>query len=171
MGLLHSVKLCYVVSMVQYSDVELGELYVIGMSVDTSHHNRHSSHDIPILWARFFTEDVYDFIPDRIDDRVVALYSNYRINQNTKEIDSFTFTVGLLVKSLKQVPKGMDRVLIPPSHYAVVPVVGEFPGSLLSNWDKIHFSNLKRSYKVDFEIYPTNFDMVSNFELEIYCSV
>jgi predicted transcriptional regulator YdeE len=157
--------------MVQYSDVHLGELYVTGISVDTSHHNRHSSHDIPTLWARFFTEDTYDSIQDRMDDRIIAIYHNYRINKNTKEIDSFTFTVGLLVKNLKKIPKGMDGVLIPKAHYAIVPVVGEFPGSLLSHWDSIHFCNLKRSYKVDFEIYPTNFDMVRNFELEIYCSV
>jgi predicted transcriptional regulator YdeE len=122
---------------------------------------------IPVLWRKFFADNVSDSIPARIPDSadIVAVYSDYESDHRGQ----YSLIVGHRVSSLDHIPKGMGGLLVRQGRYLRFPVEGPLPSALIEAWDAIRqFFDLsheyERAYITDFEIHRPN-------DVEIFIAV
>ena len=124
---------------------------VVGVSIITD--NEKGTDDINALWERFFKESVGQFVPNKTDDVIYAVYNDYEGDHEKP----YRLTIGYRVNS-EETPETMHRVSIQAQEYAVMSAAGKQPDSLIETWKAIWSSEeLPRSYATDFEVYGPRF--------------
>ncbi len=129
---------------------------VIGISVRTTNAAEATSDgEIPKLWQRLFMEGILSAIPDRADDGIVAVYTNYASDQDGE----YTYIVGSKVKAGTKAPDGMTAITVPAGKYLEF-VTEKGPGAEVvpAAWRQIYGyfqspSNPVRLFKTDYELY------------------
>ena len=76
---------------------------VIGISIRTTNENGQSSKDIPALWGKFMHEGILEKIPNKIDNTVYCIYTDYE-KDHTKP---YTTILGCKVENLSNIPYAM----------------------------------------------------------------
>jgi predicted transcriptional regulator YdeE len=145
---------------------------VIGISARTNNTAEMGPNgEIPKLWQRLFMESLLNQVPDRADDAIVAVYTNYASDWN----GDYTYILGSKVKPDAKAPSGMVKVTITPGKYEeFVTAVGPGQEVVPAAWMKIYTFFQQsgappRSYKTDFETYaPTD---PSNVQGHIFIGV
>ncbi len=138
--------------------------FVIGKKIRTS--GATHAQDVKALWKSVQEESLLEEIPHRMNEFPLAVYSNYEGNG----AKSYDYLIGYEVSSLDQIPSGMSGVKIPKGSYGLFKTKGAFPRSLTDCWKDISISSLKRSYHVDYEIYPENFPFTEDTKVEVHIS-
>ena len=126
-------------------------LKIIGIQMRTTNEKGQSSYDISKFWEKFRQESILDKIPNKKSQNILALYTDYEGDYT----QPFNYTICCEVTSLEDVPPGMIAKIIPPADYTILQATGKFPDCLIQTWQSIWQSDLKRSYRFDFEIYKT----------------
>ena len=139
--------------------------FFIGLELRTN--NEECSLAMPAHKEKFVKENILAKIPNKINDIIFALYTDYE-GDYTKP---YSWILGCEVSSLDEVPEGLVGKMIPESNYAVFTTQGEFPQGLIAAWQAVWNSNLDRSYTSDFELYPSNFDPQKNPEVKVYIAI
>ena len=139
-------------------------IFVIGVSIRTSNEDGRYMKEVPPLWDKFYRENMLEKIPNKVDQNLLAVYSDYE-KDYTKP---FSYLIGCKVSSLDTIPEGMVGIEIKPSSYTVFTTKGAFPQSMADAWHRIWDSKVKRSYTTDFEIYTPDFNPQNNPEVEIF---
>jgi predicted transcriptional regulator YdeE len=139
--------------------------FFIGLELRTN--NEECSSAMPAHKEKFFKENVPAKIPNKINDNILALYTDYE-GDDTKP---YSWILGYEVSSLDEVSKGLVGKVIPESTYAVFTTQGGFPQGLIAAWQAIWQSNLHRSYTSDFEVYRTDFDPQKNPQVKVYIAL
>jgi len=129
---------------------------VIGISTRTNNAAETGPNgEIPKLWERLFVQGILNNIPDRTDDAIVVVYTNYDSDWN----GDYTYILGTKVKPGTKAPNGMVAVTVAPGKYAEF-VTGKGPGAEVvpAAWRQIYgyFQQpgvSPRAYKTDFERY------------------
>lgn len=145
-----------------YQTEKQGKKLVIGISIRTD--NEKCLKDIPEHWGKWMQEQIFEKIPNKINDDVLALYTKYE-GDYTKP---YTFMLGYEVSTLERIPEGLEGIVIPASPYAVFTSKGPFPQSLGETWQTIWKTPLLRTYATDFEIYPPHFNPQTKPEVKVY---
>lgn len=83
---------------------------------------------------------------------IVCLHHNYLVDENAP----YYLTAGYVVKDHMPAPTGYHRVLIAMQKSLVYELRGPMPKTLDKQWEEIGKSDLKRSYKADWEIHCAN---------------
>lgn len=132
---------------------EIEAFDVVGVSIVTD--NEKATDDINALWERFFKESVGQHIPNKIDDVIFAVYSDYEGDHEAP----YRLTIGYRIdpKANKESPKDMHQVSCKSGDYAVLSSAGKQPEALIETWASIWSSDLERSYATDFEVYGPRF--------------
>lgn len=123
---------------------------VVGISVITD--NSKGTEDINALWERFFKESVGQYVPDKVNDNIYAVYSDYEGDHEAP----YRLTIGYRVTGT-ETPKTMTRVNVIDQDYAVMSAAGQQPKALIETWQAIWSGDLPRSFKTDFELYGPRF--------------
>jgi predicted transcriptional regulator YdeE len=139
--------------------------FFIGLELRTN--NEECSSSMPAHKERFFGENVPSKIPNKVNDNILALYTDYE-GDYTKP---YSWILGCEVSSLDEIPEGLVGKVIPESNYAVFATQGSFPQGLIAAWQAIWKSNLDRSYTSDFEVYRSGFDLQKNPQVKIYIAI
>ena len=146
---------------------------VIGIETRTNNAQEATANGaIPKLWQRLFAEGILNQIPDRIDQSVTVVYTNYASDWN----GDYTYILGARVKPGAKVPAGMVAVSVPAGKYVeFVSARGPSPQVVPSLWKEIwtYFhepGNPERAYKADFEAYDDMSD-ANNVQMKIYIGV
>jgi predicted transcriptional regulator YdeE len=147
-----------------YETQDLEKKFVVGISIRTSNEKGRFQQEVPPLWAKFRTEQLKEKIPNKINDDMLAVYSEYE-GDYTKP---FTYSICCEVASLENVPEGMQGFEIPASSYAVFTAKGPFPQSMMQTWQAIWNSDIERLYTTDFEVYRSDFTHQNNSEIKIF---
>lgn len=130
---------------------EVESFDVIGVSIITD--NEKGTEDINALWERFFKESIGQFVPNKTDDVIYAVYSDYEGNHEKP----YRLTIGYRVSKV-ETPIAMHHVAVKSQEYAVMSAAGKQPDALIETWKAIWSSeDLPRSYTTDFEIYGPRF--------------
>ncbi len=137
------------------------KIFVVGLSIVTSNET-FQTEGVP-LWGRFFTDNIAEKIPGRVNSDLLAVYTNYQ-GDFTKP---FTYILGCEVANLNQIPEGMVGLEIDEATYSLYTAKGEFPGSMLETWRAI-WTSTNRAYTTDFEVYPSDFNPAANPEIKIF---
>ncbi|KFF07479.1 GyrI-like domain-containing protein [Flavobacterium reichenbachii] len=141
---------------------------IIGISVRTTNENGQSAKDIPALWNKFITEGIAEKIPNKINNDIISIYTDYE-KDHTKP---YTTILGCVVENLESIPPEMTGKTMEAQQYEKFVAKGNLAdGIVYSEWLKIWESNLERAYNSDFEVYGAKAQNPENAEVEIYISV
>jgi predicted transcriptional regulator YdeE len=117
----------------------------------------------------FFGKDIYSKIPNKIDDRIYAVYGNFEewFSQDS-ENKNYDLIIGCKVESLEWLPKWLSNIEIPEQDYAKFVAVWNMPWAVLKQWEHIWNSDIKKNFSVDFEVYSQKSQQGKNSEVDIY---
>ena len=141
---------------------------IIGLSIRTSNQDGQAAQDIPALWARFFSENVMAAIPDKIDDTLYCIYTDYE-GDYTKP---YTTLLGCKVASLTHLPEGLSGKVFEGGTYTTFTAKGKLADGIVFNeWTAIWNSDIARAYTADIEIYGEKAKDADNAEIDILIAV
>jgi predicted transcriptional regulator YdeE len=135
--------------------VHVEQFLVVGIEARTTNHREMSGQGaIGALWGRLTNEALLDHIPNRADDRIIAVYSDY---QNGKD-GEYSYLLGAKVRAAKHVPDGMASRQVGAGEYALFSAKGRSPAEMVIGiwreiWSLETAKKLKRAYQTDFEVY------------------
>lgn len=141
---------------------------VIGISVRTTNENGQSSKDIEALWGKFWGKEIQKQIPNKVNDDIYAVYTDYETDFN----GPYTLVIGLPVSSLESIPEDFVGITIEKDVYKKIVSKGKMPEAVLATWMEIWQNNdLKRTYNADFTIHGKKYFDEDNAEVETFISV
>ena len=125
------------------------------------------------MWGRLFQESVLAKIPNKADQNIVAVYTDYASDHNGE----YTYVLGARVTSDTDVPAGMIAKKIPAQKFAVfTSEKGPAPKVVPELWMKINSLPKdevggNRRYKADFEIYDERATDPQNLQIDVYVGI
>lgn len=147
--------------------VEIDPFKYIGIAIRTSNENGKAAVDIAQLWQRFFTEKIMSKIPNKINQEICLLYTDYEKDYTRP----FTALLGCKVEDIMFIPSGMVAKKISGGTYLRFNPKGRLADIVVNEWVNIWSSGLDRAYSADFEIYGTKSRDPENAEVEIYVAI
>ena len=148
---------------------------VIGVAARTSNAKEMTAEGIiGKQWEHFFQDGVMGKIPNKADQSIIAVYTDYASDKNGE----YTFLLGAKVTSDSDVPAGMVAKKIPPGKYAMF-TTEKGPGEKVvpAAWMKINSLPQSavggdRVYRADFEVYDgERAGDPQNLQADIYIGV
>lgn len=148
--------------------ITIEEFFIIGLSIRTTNENEQSAADIPVLWNKFMTENTIENIPNKIDNSIYSVYTEYE-KDYTKP---YTTILGCKVSSLDNIPAGMTGKTIAKETYKQFTAKGNLAdGIVIQKWIEIWNTDLNRKYTADFEIYGEKASNPENAEVPIFIAI
>ncbi len=147
---------------------KLEKFYVIGISVRTTNENGKAGIDIPELWNKFMLENLIEKIPNKIDNSIYCIYTEYE-KDYTKP---YTTILGCKVSSIENIPNEMVAKTFENENYRKFVAKGNIlQGMVFGEWTKIWNTEIDRKYSADFEVYGEKAQNPENAEVDIYISL
>ena len=141
---------------------------IIGLSIRTTNENQQAMQDIPALWAKFFAENTLAKIPNKVDDTLYCIYTDYEKDYTRP----YTTLLGCKVESLDEIPDGLSGRLIKGGTYTTFTATGNInEGIVAQEWIKIWNSNLERAYTADIEVYGEKAQNPEKAEIDILIAI
>lgn len=147
-----------------YGIVNLNEKIVAGYCNKTSNLSPNMGQVIGELWRKFYSDEGYFNIPDKLNKKSLGIYTDYE----SCEKGEYTAMVACEVENADITDKFIVRK-IPAGKYAKFIVRGNTITAVREFWEKLWKMNLERSFICDFEEYQ-NSDF-ENAEIHIYISI
>lgn len=148
--------------------VKIEPFYVIGLAIRTTNENAQAATDIGNLWGKFLAEDIKSVIPNKVDDTVYCLYTEYE-SDYTKP---YTTILGCKVTNLDNVPEGMVGKSFEGGDYTKMSARGDLmKGLIVDKWNQIWNMDLNRRYTVDFEVFGEKAQDPSDAEIDFLISI
>ncbi len=128
---------------------------IAGISTRTSNAIESTSDArIPGMWQRFSNQNLLADIPNRVDDRVYAMYTDY---ENGKD-GMYTYILGAKVSSTKNLPAQFVSHKVASGQYAMFTEQGGPPPQMVVDlwkhiWSLEKPGGLQRAYNTDFEVH------------------
>ncbi len=133
----------------------------------TTNENGQSAADCGYLWKKFEEEGIFNLIPGKKRNEILAVYFDY----DGDETKPFSYFIGCEVDQEMPTPEGLSELVIPAQHYRKVLAKGAMTGCITDAWKKIWSSGIDRQFGFDFEVYGAKSSDWSNAEVDIYVSV
>ncbi len=149
-----------------YTTVQVPSMNIVGIECRTINTPDRAPIDIGKLWERFYTEKVFDKIPNKTSNETLALYCDYE-GDYTKP---YSVVIGCRVDSFEQLPEGLVVKTLPATSYAVFKAIGKHPDAVIKGWNTIWQTELKRTYTGDFEVYGEGFQK-DPAEVDIFIAI
>ncbi len=150
------------------SNLTIQKFSVIGISARTTNENGQAGQDIPALWDKFTSEGILEKIPNKIDNSIYCIYTEYE-KDHTKP---YTTILGCKVSDLQTVPEGMVGKTFDEANYTKIVAKGNISqGMVFNEWRKIWNSNLDRTFTADFEVYGETAQNPENAEVDIFIAI
>ena len=149
---------------------------VVGISASTNN-AKEAGPDAIIgkLWQQFLSQNLLNQIPDRVDQSITAVYTDYVSDANGQ----YTFVLGARIRPIPDpvLPEGMIVKTVPAGRYAVFTSErGPVAEVVVEAWKQIWAyyqspAKGKRDYRADFEVYDKRAADSNNAQVEIYVGV
>ncbi len=153
--------------------VEEKPFQMVGISVNTNN-AKEGGPDAVIgkQWHSFMSEGLLNQIPARIDQSIIAVYTDYTSDANGE----YTFIIGAKVRPVPnpEIPTGMVAKAVPGGRYAVFtsdrgPVAKVVPEAWKQIWAYYQTpQHGERAYQADFEVYDQRAADPNNAQVDIY---
>lgn len=141
---------------------------IIGIAVRTTNENEQGAKDIAGLWNRFLSENLLAKIPNRVDNTVYSLYSDYEGDHT----QPYTALLGCKVTNLDNLPEGMVAWEIKGGTYVHLTAKGDLTkGLIVAQWSKIVELDIRRSFEADFEVFGEKAQNPAQAEVDFFVSV
>jgi len=144
--------------------VTIAPFNVIGIAVRTTNENGQSGEDIGQLWGKFMSEGIASQIPNKIDESVFSIYTNYE-GDHTKPYDTI---LGCKVSNLDEIPEGMVGQAFDGGTYGKFVSKGDLTkGVVFGTWTEIWGKELNRVFTADFEVYGERAQNPTDAEVDV----
>ncbi|HEY4289931.1 MAG TPA: GyrI-like domain-containing protein [Puia sp.] len=142
---------------------------LIGLSIRTTNKDNKAVHDVGNLWERFFSEKVFEKIPNKQSKEILSIYTDYESDYTGE----YTAIIGVAVATLDEVPEGLIRREFRAEMFQTFLAKGEMPKAVASMWSEIwrRDKELNRKYTYDFEVYGEKSQQGANSEVEIFLAI
>lgn len=148
--------------------VAVKPFHFIGIGLRTTNENNQAAEEIGALWQRFLGEQVLSNIPNKVDDTIYSLYTDYEGDHT----QPYTAILGCKVTTLDTIPEGMMGKTFAGGNYVQTSAKGDLmQGLIVGHWAKIFEMNLDRAYTADFEVFGAKAQDPSNAEVDFYVAV
>ena len=148
--------------------VNIEAFKVIGISVKTTNENGQSTKDIGELGGKCMSEGILDKIPNKIDNTVYSIYTEYEGDHT----QPYTTILGCKVENLDTIPEGMAAKTFNGGNYTKFVSKGDLTkGAVFAKWSKIWEMDLERVYTADFDAYGEKAQNPTNAEVEIFVAI
>lgn len=136
----------------EYQIVTLEEKKIVGLTARTSNTDPKMGETIGALWQQFFTQGVFQAIPNKSGTYTIGLYSGYESDFR----GAYDITVGCEVKAPDACIPGTVVKTIPAGKYADILLNGTTVDVVAEAWNEIWRLPLERAYTADFEEYRSS---------------
>ncbi len=144
------------------------KFHIIGISIRTTNENGQAIKDLEIVWGKFWEEEIQKQIPNKVNDNIYAVYTNYE----TDFTGPYTAIIGLPVSSLENIPEGFEGITIENAVYQKFVSKGKMPEAVINTWMEIwQNKNLNRTYKADFTIHGKKYYDGDDAEVETFIAI
>ncbi|WP_025146820.1 GyrI-like domain-containing protein [Pedobacter jeongneungensis] len=142
---------------------------IIGIATRTTNQNNQSAEDLGKLWSQFYTEGIFDKIPNKVSNDIITIYTDYVSNYT----DAYTTIIGVPVSALDQIPDGMIGREFEAENFQKFTAKGAMPNAVVNTWMDIWNRDveLNRKYTYDLEIYGEKSQDGENAEVEIFIAI
>ncbi len=141
---------------------------IVGIEVRTSNNEGKATKDIPMLWNRFMEENIRNKVPNRVDDTIYAIYTDYE-GDHTKP---YTMLIGYKINDLDNIHEDLTVKMVEAAEYSPFIATGDLTkDAVYKTWLDIWNLDLKRAYTTDIEIYGEKATDPTNGEAEILVAV
>ena len=141
---------------------------VIGISVRTTNENNQAANDIADLWGKFMNEKVLEAIPNKIDNTVYSIYTDYE-SDHTKP---YTTILGCKVETLDTITDGMVGKSFDGGNYVKLSAKGDLmQGLIVNKWVEIWGMDLERLFTADFEVFGEKAQNPADAEIDFLIAV
>ncbi len=142
--------------------------HFVGIDVRTTNEDSKAMQDIPVLWGRFTSENVAEIIPNKEDEAIICMYTEYEGDH----MKPYTTLLGCRVSSLEEVPDGMRGITVNGGTFAEYQAKGDLSkGAVGDAWMKIWDEKSDRLYAADYEVYGEGAQDSSDAEVAIFVSI
>lgn len=148
--------------------IKIESFKIIGIAARTTNENGQASKDIAELWGRFMSEGIQAKIPNKMDNNIFSLYTDYESDHT----EPYTAILGCKVEHLDNVPNGMVGKSFNGGTYVKTSTKGDLmQGLIVNHWAKIFEMDLDRTFDADFEIFGEKAQNPSNAEVDFYVGI
>ncbi|QFR38919.1 AraC family transcriptional regulator [Candidatus Gracilibacteria bacterium 28_42_T64] len=145
---------------------------VAGLKITTSNTQAINEGSIGIAWNDFFSKNIFAKIPNKIDDRIYAVYSNFEEGFSEDNMDKkYDLIIGCKVSDFTGLPKWLSSAEVPEQEYAKFVAIGNLPRAVLKTWEEIWESDIPKNNTFDFEVYSEKSQKGNNSEVDVYVGV
>lgn len=143
-------------------------LSIVGISKRTSNAPGKAEKDIPDLWKKFMSTHIMESIPNKLNNNIFALYTDYESDHT----GAYTIIIGCEVESLDNIPETFTVKFVPESKYQKFTAKGDLTNdAVINKWMEIWKTDLKRTYTTDIEIYGDKAMNPTDGEVDIYIAI
>ena len=148
--------------------IDIEPFKVIGISVRTTNENEQAAKEIADLWGRFINEKVLETIPNKIDNTIYSIYTDYE-SDHTKP---YTTILGCRVDNLNDIPNEMIGKAFDGGNYVKLSAKGDLiKGLIINKWIEIWKMNINRAFTADFEVFGEKAQNPSDAEIDFLIAV
>lgn len=148
--------------------VKIEPFNVIGISVRTTNENNQAAKDIVNLWDKFINDKILDAIPNKIDNTVYSIYTDYE-SDHTKP---YTTLLGCRVENLNVIPNGMIGKSFDGGNYLKLTAKGDLmKGLIINKWLEIWQMDLGRVFTADFEVFGEKAQNPTDAEIDFLIAI
>lgn len=148
--------------------VTVNQFHLVGIAIRTTNEQNKTENEIPMLWDKFFKEDISNKIPNKVCTAIYSLYTNYEGDHTMP----YTTIIGCEVADLSDIPEGMIGQTFNADTYHKITVKGDLTqGLIINKWKKIWSENWDRKYTADFEVYDEKASNPHDAEVSIYLAI
>lgn len=148
--------------------VHIEPFQMIGIAVRTTNQDGQATREIAELWGKFLSEGILLKIPNKIDDTVYSLYTDYEGDHT----QPYTTVLGCKVTSLDTIPEGMVGKSFDGGKYVETSAKGDLTqGLIVNHWSKIWEMGLDRRYTADFEVFGSKAQNPQDAEVDFLVAV
>ncbi|BDS12675.1 GyrI-like domain-containing protein [Aureispira anguillae] len=141
---------------------------IIGISVRTTNQNNQAAQDIPALWEQLMTQNIVAKIPNKINDAIYSIYTNYE-GDHTLPYDTI---LGCQVSTLDHIPEGMIGQSFEGGNSVKFTAKGNLDeGIVYQTWLEIWETNINRKFTADFEVYDAKAQNRTDAVVDIFVAV
>ncbi len=121
------------------------------------------------LWTRLQADNFLARIPNRVDSRIVAVYSDYESDKD----GPYTYLLGARVASGNEVPAGLASRTVVSGTYGLFTAEGGPPPEMVVNlwkrvWSLEKPDQLHRAYKTDYEVHYKSPNDPASAHVDVY---
>jgi predicted transcriptional regulator YdeE len=158
-------------STLQTKTISLKSFNFIGKAARTTNQAEATGEGvIPAMNKLFFEEQLMDIIPNKNNNDVLALYTEYE----SDETGAYEYALGTMVDEHSSAPDGMEKFHVPGQKYVVFTTKkGPLREVIIEAWQHIwEWSKMnKRAFTADFERYDDRSRDPENGQAEIFISI